>query len=386
MPARTYQDAIEHLADVFQFDRAGRIQRNMRRAVEEAYRELSQQGYWSYYRRRAILATAASQQTGTIAYDNSTRIVTLTGSTFPSNAQAYRLIIGNTHYDIASRTDSTHLVLSEQSNPGADVASGTSYTLYRSEYLLPTDFRRLLNLYDTSQRRMIEIIEDSTEQMLQVAALWSPGVPLYAAIRNTGETLDRLSLIFTAPPVDARNYDIMYDARPRPFVIPESYSDGTVSVSSGSTALTGTSTVFPSNCAGCVIRFSANADDLPTGPYGALVNNMNRDNPYAFQTTIASYTSATSVTLTDAAPAAFSGVKYTLSDPLDLEDGAMYTAFLRLAEWHFATVMNIPKSEWREAAAQKAVLMAKENDKRSLDKRMMPIITQQYFTLSTTEG
>lgn len=388
MAVRTYQDVIEHLADVFQVDRKGRILRNLRRAVDEAYRDLPQYGYWSCYRRRLILTTVPSQTTGTIAYTHSSRTVTLTGSTFPATAQAYRLIIGNTHFDVESYTDSTHLVLPESSNPGADVASGTTYMLYKSEYLLPVGFRRLLGLYDTSQRRLLEVIEDITEQSLMQAALYSPGVPLYAAIRNTGETQGRLSLIFTPPPVSARNYELLYDTSPREFVINEVHSDGTVAVSSGSTSVTGTGTSFPSNCAGCVIRFSGNSGDEPTGPFGAMVNNTDKDNPYVFQTTIAAYTSATAITLTDAAPAAYSGVRYTISDPIDIEPGAMQTAYLRLAEAKFAVLMGLPdkEREFREAAANRAILVAKENDNRSLDKRMMPIVTQQYFTLSTTQG
>lgn len=339
--------------------------------------------YWSYYRRRAVINTVACQTTGTVTFTYATRTVTLTGATFPTDVRYYRLIIGNTSYDIASYTDSTHIVLPETSNPGADVSSST-YTLYKSEYPLPTDFRRLVGLFDTLQRRLIEIISDSTDQMLQVAALWSPGVPLFAAIRNTGNYLDRISLVFAAAPVDARPYDLLYDARPRPFVIPEKYSDGTVSTSG--TALTGSSTAFPSNCAGCVMRFSSNASDEPTGPFGSLVGNQNVDNPPAFSSQVLKYTSGTSLTLVDAPSTDFSGVKYTLSDPVDVEDGAMWTAFLRMAEAHYARMMNYENRTEREAAAQLALLVAKENDVRTLDKRQLPVVTQQWFTLSAKQG
>lgn len=358
----------------------------MRRAVEEAYRDLPLQAYWSYYRRREVINTVPSQSDGTVAYTHSTRTVTLSGSTFPSGAENYRLIIGNAHYDIESKTDSTHVILPAESNPGADVASGTAYTLYKSEYLLPENFRRMIAMYDITQRRMIEPVEDSTEQMLQNAALWSPGVPLYYAIRNTGETLGRMSVIFSAPPSTSRGYDLMYDARPRQFGIPWKYSDGTVSVASGSTTVTGSGTTFPSNCKGCVIRFSSNPADEPTGPYGSVVGGNHVDNPYTFQTTIASYTSGTSITLTDVAPQAFSGVSYTISDPIDIEDGAMYTAFLRLSEAKYASLMNYDKVERREEAALRALLLAKESDKRTMDKRQLPIITQQWWTISNTEG
>lgn len=358
----------------------------MRRAVEEAYRELALQGYWSYYRRRTIISTVASQQTGTISYTHSTRTITLTGGTFPSGSQAYRLIIGNAHYDIESNPSNTTLVLPTASNPGDDVASGTAYTLYKSEYTLPVDFRRIIGLYDITQRRMLEPIEDSTEQMLQNAALWSPGVPLYYSIRNTGETLDRLSLIFTAPPVSVRSYDIMYDARPRPFAIPEKYSTGTVSITGGATSLTGSGTVFPSGCAGCVIRLSANAADEPTGAFGSKIDDEDVDNPYDFQASILSRGSDTALTLAEAPTSSYSAVKYSISDPIDIEDGAMYSAFLRMAEASYSRIMGYEDRAEREAAAMRAVLLAKESDKRAIDRRQLPIVTQQWWTISATQG
>lgn len=384
MPYRTYQDAVEHLADAFDHDASDRVRRNMRRAVEEAYRELSLQGYWSYYRRRTIINTVASQNTGSIQYTHSSRTVTLTGATFPSNAAEYRLVIGNTHFDIESYTDSTHIVLPVASNPGADVASGTSYTLYKSEYALPTNFRRLLGIYDTSQRRLIEVVEDATDQMLQMTALWSPGVPIYVSIRNTGETLGTVSLVFSPMPLSARSYDLLYDTRPRPFSILEKYSTGTVSNSS--TAVTGSGTTFPASCEGAVMRFSKNSTDEPTSNFGAFIDQNHVENPYDFQSVIASYSSATAVTLKDAPSTNYSGVKYSISDPLDIEDGAMFTAFLRMAEAAYARLMNYENRNEREVAAQRALMIAKESDKRSLDKRQLPVVTQQWYNLSTTQG
>jgi hypothetical protein len=90
------------------------------------------------------------------------------------------------------------------------------------------------------------------------------------------------------------------------------------------------------------------------------------DNPYAFQTSVLTYGSATALTLLDVANAAYSGVKYTLSDPLDIEDGAMFTAFLRLAEARYSRMarMEAKTVQGYELDAQKALIQALENDRR----------------------
>lgn len=388
MPVRTYQDAVQYLTDQFDVDgKSSRISRNVRRAVEEAYRELPQQAYWSYYRRRAIINTVASQSTGTIAYTHSTRTVTLTGSTFPSDAEKYRIIIDNAHYDIESYTDSTNVVLPSLSNPGANVSSGETYALYRNEYPLPSTFRRALGLIDVSSQVPLRIISDKEEQSLQQSYQGTPGVPDFAAIRNTGEQAGGLSLIFNCPPSAARSYDLLYDAFPRQFVIAEKYSTGTVSVSSGSASLTGSGTTFPSNCAGCVIRLSADSGSEPTGPYGALIEGQDIDNPYSFQTSVKSYSSATALTLTDAATAAYSGVKYTLSDPLDLEEGAMLSAFWRLAEANYARLarFELPVIQMYEMQARNAVILAKENDVRSVGRQNSMFVSYRPVS-NTGEG
>lgn len=372
MPVRTYQDAVEYLTDQFDVDRASRIQRNVRRAVEEAYRELPQQAYWSYYRRRAIINTVASQTTGTVVYTHSTRTVTLTGTTWPTTAAKYRIKIGAAHFDIESYTDTTNIVLPSTSNPGVDVAS-TTYTLYRNEYPLPTTFRRSLGLVDTTNTRPISILTDADEQALQLGGEGTPGSPNFACIRNTGETTGGLSLVFNCPPNSAIAYDLLFDATPREFVLPEKYSTGTVSVSSGATALTSSGATFAANVAGCVLRLSENASDEPTGPFGALIDGVDVNNPYSFQTIVKTRDSSSTLTLQDAATAAYSAVKYTLSDPLDIEDGAMLTAFWRLAELSYARLARMDAKEIaeRQSAAQMAVVLAKENDNRTIGNRGM---------------
>lgn len=358
----------------------------MRRAVEEAYRELPQLTFWSYYRRWAIINTVSSQTSSTITYVHSTRTVTLASGTFPSAARQYRIIIDNVHYDIESYTDSTNIVLPENSNPGADVAAGTTYTLYKAEYLLPTTFRRCLGLWDVDQRRPITIIDDQCEQQVRFGGYSTPGTPYAAAIRNTGEHVNRMSVVFSPPPGSATAYELLYEALPRPFVLPEKYSTGTLSISSGSASVTGSGTTFPANCAGCILRVSTSTTQEPTGQYGALIDGEDVDNPYTFQSEVLTRGSATALTLKDNADQAYSAVKYSLSDPLDIEDGAMFTAFLHLAAAKYAQMQGDSKYAERQALANNSLIYAKEFDNRRMQTRAIDWDATKYRTPVTTEG
>jgi hypothetical protein len=386
MPVRTYQDAVEYLTDTFDHDRSSRQRRNMRRAVEEAYRELPQVASWSYYRRTAIVNTVASQSTGTIEYTHSSRTVTLTGSTFPTTAAAYRLIISDTHYDIESYTDSTHVVLSANSNPGADVAASTEYQLYKNEYLLPVGFRRLLGIWDMSQNRPVTVVDARSEHALRLGDDGTPGTPHGVVVKNTGETTGRMSLVFTPPPNSAASYDLLYEATPRPFVLPEKHSTGTISISSGATAVTGSGTAFPANCAGCVLRVTTNTLQEPTGPYGALIDGEDVDNPYSFQSVVLSRGSTTALTLVDSADQAYTDAKYSLSDPLDIEDNAMYTALLHLSAAKYAQMMSYKDFPDRMAMAMQSLGYAREFDSRRVTPRNNEMWTSRFNATVTTEG
>jgi pilus assembly protein CpaC len=77
--------------------------------------------------------TNAPYSTGTIAYTQATRTVTLTGGTWPSWAQYGVLVIGNVLYRVAAKPTSTTLVLTAMSNPGVDVPAGAMFTLIKGK-------------------------------------------------------------------------------------------------------------------------------------------------------------------------------------------------------------------------------------------------------------
>jgi hypothetical protein len=277
----------------------------------------------------------ASYSTGTIAFDYtggaSERMVTLTTGTWPSWAAFGRITISGTTYTVATRESDSVITLSPNSTPTADVASGTSYTIFRDTYEFPVDFKRLVRLMDVDNEQEMEIVTSGTSQVDSLSYFSSPGTPERAVIHGVAEYYGSMSLTFTPPPSEIREYDLLYVRQPRQLNI-EKYNTGTVTVSAGSTTVTGNTTSFPEDCVGSVIRFSSSATE-PTGVAGTSGGTVNR---YLAQRTITARGSATSLTIDAAASSgALSAVGYVISDPVDIEHHTMYGAIraLMLAEY-----------------------------------------------------
>src|SRR5579872_702049 len=136
----TYQDCVDHLLDYLGSSTDDQSERFCRRAVQDAYNKLPGMHSWSYLYARGRVTTVGPQQTGTIAYTNSTLTVTLSGATWPSWVTQGVIVLNNIPYPIASNPTNTTITLPPQANPGADITAGATYTLYQDAYSLPIDF------------------------------------------------------------------------------------------------------------------------------------------------------------------------------------------------------------------------------------------------------
>ncbi len=94
---------------------------------------------WSFLRPRQVITTSEPYTTGTV--EVSSGVVTLTGGTFPSWAASGVLAVESGNYRISSRDSDTQITLEDTS---VDVDSGTSYTLGRPEYDLPSGFDAII--------------------------------------------------------------------------------------------------------------------------------------------------------------------------------------------------------------------------------------------------
>lgn len=366
MPAialTTFKDATERVLDYLGENASKLASRDAKRAVFDAYRDLASAHRWTYLFRRGRLDTVASYTTGTITFTFTggayERVVTLASGTWPSWAANGRIIISSVVYEVATRESNTQITLSVNSNPGANVAAGTSYTLYRDTYTLPVDFLAAGDFYNnTNVLRMRKLHPEEMVEMSRSSP--SPATPRSYSITGSEDFYGVQAVTFYPPPDAIYRIDYLYHRRMRPLVYGDqaACSQGTVTNTAASATVTGTSTAFASGMVGSVIRLSANTVDLPTPPWGA--------NPYDVERVITGFTSTTSITVNSTISAAHTAVKYQISDPLDLEEGAMQTAFWRCMEAQ-ATIARIMKNE--DKAQRRwldALILAKEADSRSM--------------------
>ena len=119
-------------------------QRDIRTAVQRAYNELTTINEWSYYYTHGRIITQDTYQTGTVAYNASTRILSLTGGTWPSWAKYGSVAIGRLIARVSKEgATNQELVMDPSVTFPSTLAAGQSYVLFRTDYPLPSDFRNM---------------------------------------------------------------------------------------------------------------------------------------------------------------------------------------------------------------------------------------------------
>lgn len=365
MPLTTYKDVIDHVIDFVGGDATEEALRFARRAVNAAYREVPSGRRWSYYYSHGRIVTSDDYATGTVAYTHATRTVTLTSGTWPSWAHLGVILIDNIPYQVATRTSDTAIVLSRNSNPGADIAAGTSYTLYQDTYVLPADF---------SAADEMVILNHSSGLMYAHPRDWlnsqqgtvSPGQPRLYAIIGDPNYFGAMAVKFTPPPDQQYQIDYIYQRRPRQLTW-EQYATGLATTTSGSLTVEGTNTSWSSNMVGAVLRLAPAGEvtNIPTGKTGSNPFHLER---IIMATGVGGDGSTTLVVDVDPG-VSLAGVAYSISDPLDVEDGAMTTLLLREAEKQVRLVRRMKMTNEEGEAYQRALWNAWEADSRNFGRR-----------------
>ena len=170
--------------------------------------------------------------------------------------------------------------------------------------------------------------------------------------------------MFVPPPGSEIRYRYTYQRAARSLVT-EVNSTGTCSVSSGSTTVTmsGDHTLTSAHL-GSIIRFGT-AAAAPTNMFGGIDGT---DNPFVDQAAIIGL-SGNTVTIDVAASMDHTSVRFTVSDPVDIENNIMLTAYQRMCEARFTsmTKREIKDRRDREELALFALRLAKERDNKSLN-------------------
>lgn len=360
----TYKDVVDQMLDFVGTNAEQKATRDLKRAVLEAYREVASAHSWSFLRKHHRMNVVAPQSTGTITYTHtggsSERLVTLSGSTWPTWATYGTLRVNDIDYEVDEYLTSTTITLRSSSNPGANVAAGTAYTLYRDSYTLPSDF---VALNAPSREDFFGGLEyvSAGDWLAQRRSNYSAGEPSSFAIFGDPNVFQGLQIAFWPTFGTAQTVDFIYLRQPRDLTVFD-HKDGTVSVVSGSTTVSGTGTNFTSSMVGSVIRLYKDSTLHPTAVWG--------DAPYAQERTILAYTDGNTIRVDAAINTGYTGVKYNVSDPIDLQK-EMLNAFLRCCEQMLTS--NRSMKEWmpRQAAYERALRDARSADRRYLDHQYM---------------
>ncbi len=367
IPLFTFKDLIDHLVDYVGDNATKQAVRDAKRAALDAYRDLASYHDWSYYTSHLRIITQRPQTDGTIQYLHSSgaypRQLILTGATWPSWSALGQVVINAVPCKVAARINGTNLQLDIGSNPGADVAAGAVYNLNQGTYQLPCDFIGAVQFYNM-QSGVPLTYEAPGAWLARQRVYQGPSAPYTYSYVSDPNSFGALALALFPIPDNAYPLDSIYKRRARPLIF-DQYNAGTASVANvmgGTTTVTGSGTAWTSAMVGSVIRLSSNSTDYPTGLSGA--------NRAAEENVIVSVESTTSLTVDAAIVPTYSGVKYVISDPVDVEDGAMLTVLLRGCESQSTFCRIMKNQETAQQAFTAALIRAKESDRRHLGRRL----------------
>ncbi len=328
----TYSDMIEYTTDYLGGGADNRMQSYVRRAVVGAYQRVAMHPKgWRYYVQRTRVNLNGTYSTGTIEYTASTRTFVISDGSWPSWAKYGEITVSDSTYRVKS-VSGTSLVVSDAGFPVSNIAAGTAYSISQTAYPLPATFR---DVYGIEGENRTDQCYVTPEQFFHLRkTLGSGGSPTYWTVTGDdtfGTSGSKSLLVYPVPSADSPHEFLM---RRLPRVIRYSgYSTndnvGTVSISG--TTVTGTSTAFTARMIGSVIRVGDSTTAIPTS-IGGL-------EPYTEEFVITAVASATSLTIASAPTYTYSGVKYLITDPLDIDE-CMEQAVKRAVMYEIEVIRN----------------------------------------------
>lgn len=346
MPYLTYFDLVESLITSSYGGPQDAEQRDIRTAIHRAYNELTTIKDWAYYHVHGRLITQAPYGTGTVTSSGTT--VTLTGGTWPSWAAtgAY-LKVGDEVCRVASRTSNSVIVLDSTVTLKANVTA-QPYTLYRTVYPLPSDFRNMdepsdeynwwSGMYLSPDEAMkVERVNNSTGEPYHWTIIKDPD--------STGWAIKLIGY-----PTKAETIDFTYRRTPRAIKYSGHEAAARIAVLIiGETLANSGALSVPEGIVGSILRVGT-ASEYP-GPIESLT-------PYQSEHLITVWEDENNFVVSPGATV--SGVKALLTDPIDLPQH-MWGVMDSACDFFLARIRG--RSEEKAAQMyQRDLRLAMEND------------------------
>lgn len=342
----TYFDLVESLIVSSYGGPQDAEQRDIRSAIHKAYAELTTIRDWSYYHVHGRVITQAPYSTGTVTSAGTT--VTLSGGTWPAWAAtgAY-LKVGDEICRVASRLTTSVVVLDSTLTLKANVTA-QPYTLYRTVYPLPADFRNMdepsdeynwwSGMYLSPDEAMkVERVNNSTGEPYHWTIIKDPD--------STGWAIKLIGY-----PSKVETIDFTYRRTPRPI----RWSGHEAAVRLASCIRSGTSintgvVSIPDGLAGSILRVSATSD-YP-GPIESL-------NPYESEHLVTQREDENNFTISPGTN--LNNFKAFFTDPIDLPEH-MHNVMDSACDFFLARIRG--SGEDRAAQMyQRDLRLAMEND------------------------
>lgn len=354
----TYSDAVESLIDYLGGSISDVAVRDCKRAVHDAYRDLANAHTWTYLYDLGRIITSSPYTAGTMTYLQSSgtypRQVTLATGTWPSWAGSGFIRIDTVNFRVDQRISDTVVTLTETLNPGVDIPVSVGFTLYQDTYLLPADYiAQDQAMYERNFCGMT--YTHPRDWAYENRYRFAEGVPEFYTIMGNRQIPGRLFLYLFPFPSETKTIDFIYKRRPRALTHYR-VNTGTSALSLGSTVVSGSGTSWDSTMVGSTLRVSGSAQP-PTGYTGP--------NPSVFESIILAVTSPTSLTTYDPSPVSISSAVYLISDPIDIEIGAMLNGYKRGCEMQISMNRTLKDKPSAKLQYRDALVEAKEADSRS---------------------
>lgn len=211
------------------------------------------------------ITTVAMYNTGTVAINAAATSITGTGTTWTTAMTAtdgYKIKIAGTDnvytFTYVGATSGTISPALE----GAANLTGKTYTIFKDEYELNSSFNRLLkngSIYDYKDGKIRDIISEVPQDLFREDFRSDAKDPIERCILTRTHATNGTRLVrLNPPPRVARIYPYEYIERVTPMT---DYQTGTVAVTNGSAAVTGTDTTWAANAAvGDYFRVDGNGE------------------------------------------------------------------------------------------------------------------------------
>ena len=311
----TYFDVVEYLITASSGGPQDAEQRDIRTAVQRSYQELTTVRDWMYYSTHGRIITQAPATATVSTYAAGVLTVSAPmASTDWSHVRA-----GDIVSQIAKSVSSTVFNLDDTVRFNT-VAPGTTVTFYKSTYPLPDDFRNLDEPSDELHWWAGRYV--TPDEAMKLERVANPtGSPYRWTILKDPLTYG-WSIVLVGYPTRSETIDFTYRRTPRKLKYSGHEAGSRAgTISSASTAVTGTATAFVAGFVGSVLRVGSTT--LPPEPLEGI-------SPYAAESLITAFSSTTSLTTASAVSA--SAMYYLITDPLDLPTH-MHTAMFSAAEY-----------------------------------------------------